>query len=265
MNTTAIDGIKKRICTTLTVFAVLALPLNTNAATIVNIPTGTSWGTAITNGFITPSQDGDNFTQAALAFYTAQNVTPQATNAILTPDITVASVNNTMAMSWNGSNPNQNFLPVAWWNYSFGGVNQTPVDMSSGSSRIIFTLYPPVGVWDVSLELIDVNGRSSGWFFPMPTSPTWSEQTIYVNGGPQGVFNNFITETGFDITKVVAIRFDEAGRNSDFIALDPNGNPIAWNAWDSLRVVVPEPDDLSLFVLGLALLGHQRLKGKRLA
>ena len=262
MKINVVFAINKWIKIALTVFAVMAYG-NAYAAMIVNIPVGTSWGSAITSGFITPSQSSDGFTQAALQFYTGQGVTPEAINAILTPDISVASVNNTMAMSWNGSNPNQNFLPVAWWNYFFGGVNRTPIDMSTGSSRIIFTLYPPVGVWDVSMELIDVNGRSRGWFFPMPTSPTWSEQTIFVNLGGQGVFSNFFNETGFDITKVVAIRFDEAGRNSNFIALDPNGNAIAWNAWDSLRVVVPEPDHLSLFVLGLAVLGYQTLQSKK--
>lgn len=230
--------------------AALSVPGTANAALIVDIPSGGSWASAIAGGYITPSQSSDSLTSSGQAFYLSQGVTPEATTAILTPDITVAGQPNTLGMSWDGSNTNPAVLPVAWWNYTFGGAVSAPVDMSTGSSKIMFTLYPPSGVWDVSLELIDVNGNSRGWFWPMPNPDAWGGYTIFVNQGAQGVFSNYFTDPGFDITQVVAIRLDESGRNIDF----PVSGPIpgfAWNAWDSLRVEVPEPADFGLFVLGL--------------
>ncbi|HCZ15699.1 MAG TPA: hypothetical protein DHV85_14155 [Candidatus Accumulibacter sp.] len=223
------------------------------ATVVVDIPASTSWQQAITAGNIVPSANGDNLTQAALEFYVPQNVPLEVVGATLTPGVNGVSdgqttIDNTLVMSWDL--PTSNALAIAWWDYRFS----TPLNMETGSSKIHFSVYPPPGVWDLSLELIDSNGRSRGWFRFGPAN-VWDTFWISPNLGLQNPFSFYWSDPLFDITQVVAVRFDESGMVSQPFPINPTGAGPAWNAWNSLRIEVPEPTTLALMGLSLAVLG----------
>lgn len=240
-----------------------------SATVLVNIPTGTSWQQAINAGNITASQAGDPLTQAALAFYGSQFPAPppsppfQVVAARLTPDVDGVSdmtgpppttVDNTLVMSWDL--PTNNDLAIAWWDYRFDPTGNGTVDMRSGSSMIHFSVYPPPGVWDLSLELIDVNGNSRGWFRSGPAN-VWETFWISPNGREQNPFDFYWTDPLFDITQVLAVRFNESGMFSAPFPINPTTGTTdgGWNAWNSLFIKVPEPATLALLGLSLLALG----------
>ncbi|RDE52346.1 MAG: PEP-CTERM sorting domain-containing protein [Candidatus Accumulibacter meliphilus] len=240
-------------------FAALAMLASATAgATVVaNIPTGTSWQQAIDAGNIVPSQNDAPLTQAAMAFYLTQGVPLQVMAATLLGDVDGVSdpdgntVDNTLVMGWEL--PENDNLAIAWWDYRFDPTGNGTVNMGSGSSMIHFSVYPPVGVWDLSLELIDVNGKSRGWFRYGPAN-LWDTFWISPNGREQDPFDFYWNESLFDITQVLAVRFNESGmRSAPFF---PSvGEGIGWNAWNSLQIKVPEPATLALLGLSLAALG----------
>jgi len=71
--------------------------------------------------------------------------------------------------------------------------------------------------------------------------------------GPQGGFNFFMDDVGFDLSRVIAIELYEAG--NPVAAFDPSGELLGvWNAWDHLRVrevTTPEPAPAALGVLAV--------------
>lgn len=248
--------------------AVLALlsSASAGATVIVDIPSSTSWRQAIAAGNIVPSANGDPLTDAARDFYVRQNVSLQVVAATLTPDFDGVSdpqantVDDTLVMSWDL--PTNNDLAIAWWDYRFDPINNTPVNMGTGSSMIHFSVYPPRGVWDLSLELIDVNGLSRGWFRFGPAN-LWDTFWIRPNLGLQGPFSSYWTDPLFDITQVLAVRFNESGMQSQPFPIDPTGQGPAWNAWNSLTIEVPEPTALALMGLSLAALGATTARRRR--
>jgi hypothetical protein len=151
-------------------------------------------------------------------------------------------------MSWdNGAS--SDVLTIAAWQYDYG------IDPDLTGTVIDFTIYPPPGVWDVSLELIDASGNSRGWFQSMQAH-SWTAGSIRPDvAGLQAPFNFFFESPGFDITQVVAIRLDEAGVGGPVFTIPPPpGAPTtlgAWNAWDSLivRPLVPEPHAVAIWLL----------------
>jgi hypothetical protein len=242
----------------LLVAALAMLASATAGATVVaNIPTGTSsWQEAINAGNILPSQNDAPLTQAAMEFYGTQGVPLQVMAATLTGGVDGVSdpagntVDNTLIMAWDL--PESDNLAIAWWDYRFDPTGNRTVDMRSGSSMIHFSVYPPVGVWDLSLELIDVTGKSRGWFRYGPAN-LWETFWISPNGGLQDPFNFYWSDPLFDITQVLAVRFNESGMRSQPFPIVGTG--IGWNAWDHLLIEVPEPTTLALLGLSLTALG----------
>jgi hypothetical protein len=181
----------------------------------------------------------------------------------LQPDIPVQDNNgeefSSLVMSWDL--PDTNELAIANWEY----ILNEPISLDR-SSKIWFSLLPPTGVWDISLVLIDQNGRSRGWFLPDPTAAgianLWGQYMIAPSAGkPQGLFSWFFNEPGFDIDNVIAIRLNESGMFSAPFPPGPGTTLDAWNAWNSLRVQVPSPAPLALMAFGLTALLSRRMFG----
>lgn len=240
---------------------------NAAAEILVNIGDGgdRTWNQAIVDGNVV---EGVGLTWAADQFYSqttsggTQGDDFGAATPILTSDVPFNG-EQSLVMSWQPAAPQpDSFLWIASWDYVFDNAQPVALWGNSKSTMIHFSLWPPTGVWDVSLELIDDQGRSRGWFFPDPAgsglADVWSVWWIDVELGPQGVFSEYYSEPGFDLGRVVAIRLNESGMESGPFPADPTGNGIFWNAWDHLIVKVPEPPTLALFALALAGIGTFR-------
>ncbi len=217
------------------------------ATPIFSIGEGTqiSWDQAIVSGNVQAVQAGD-VTWAAQQFYGPQNY--QMVTSQLTPDLFVADLNNeihqSLVMSWDAVQ-DSSVLSVAAWEYVY---DQDP-DLSG--LTLDFSIYAPPGISNLSVELIDIKGNSQGWFSSSVPN-TWGVHSINTGIGVQGIFNAFISQPGFDITKVVAIRFDEAGMWSPTFQAAPAGAPpgLMWNAWNHVQVI-PEPSPFLLLGFGL--------------
>lgn len=237
-------------------FVMLCLTaLGAQSAVIVHVGEGgESWATAIGDGRITAALDPVS-SNAAQAFYTSQVGAGGfvGVESQLTPDVPgvediSATPHDALVMSWDvpptGANPDT--LLVAAWDYNF--QQQGGADLSTGSSMIHFSLNAPPGVWDVSLELIDVFGNARGWFLSMPPS-VWTDYWITVNDLTSQMFDFFFQDPGFDSSQVAGIRLNESGLVSAQFPLNPvSGQPIYWNAWDHLVVVVPVPPAVLLML-----------------
>jgi hypothetical protein len=219
-------------------------------------------------------QDGDvaaanNLTQAAIDFYSTQDV---ESFAAVAPELyTNSNVegHDSLVMSWDI--PQDQGLQVAAWDYNFGVEHELAVsdfhsfDLSKGT--IHFSIFAPIGVWDLSLEMIDINGNSVGWFLSMPLHDVWQEFWFKTNNFNDQLGFSFFDGGNFDLTNVSSIRLNESGIWSMPFSLTPPMRPDgsipdvpAWNAWNHLRIVVPEPGTVALFFVAMAGLGYSMRK-----
>ena len=220
-----------------------------------------SWTDAFNSGVIRAVDPfkGDTLTGAAQAFYTSQVGFGEfaLVPSVITPDVNVTFTPDTfssLVMQWNPPVGGEN-LAVAGWEYVYGvdpDLTGTTINFSLGVPEELDQFGNPTGlpaIWDLSVELIDVNGNARGWFLSMPAIG-WSFHRIIVNQGAQTGFQ-FFEDPGFDITQVTTIRLDEAGMMVNFPAAPPGSQPgyWDWNAWNSLSVT-PAPGTLALLTLG---------------
>lgn len=231
-----------------------------------------TWTQAIADGnvvAVTPGGavgPGSGLTYSANQFYTAQTAGNFEQSLVtLTPDIAISDgseSHQSLVMSWDPPEDDPDRLGVAAWDYVYD------IDPDLTRTMLHFSLFPPPGVWDFSLELIDAAGRSRGWFASGP-APAWATYWISPDiAAVQGPFTTFIDQPGFDITTVVAIRLDEAGMQSAPFPVDPTFNGLAWNAWNHLSITeVPEPSTMVLLLTGgLGLVGYRlRRRAQKLA
>ena len=246
------------------------------ASPIISIGEGgnVSWQQALANGAndgITPTPAGAP-TQAAIDFYTDQiNNSPNVSSfQFFQPDLYVnnnvqdnaGDGHDSLVMQWEAIEDPE-VLSIASWDYTYG------IDPDFSNMRVHFSLLAPVGIWDVSLELIDINGNAVGWFLPGPVNGIWQDHWIKAyNLQDQGNWEFYDGSGGaFDITQVIAIRLNESGMFSPQIpfAPAPGGGPVPqtpifWNAWNHLVVKAPEPESLMLFVLGVLMVVYQTRK-----
>ncbi len=252
---------------------------NLSASPIIGIGDGqpTSWQDALTAGNIQPVSGP--LSPLAQAFY-QQSVDESQTDpgipdafgferspvkelyAVDDLDINGQSFDS-LVMTWDPPDPSpgsgtEDFLGIAAWQYVY---DQDP-DFTQ--AMVHFSIGPPLGaphIWDLSLELVDVNGNVKSWFLSMPMAG-WQNFWIKAYGGTQGPWMLMGQTPGFDITQVTAIQFDGAAFNGvmGFPPVPPPGVPAwDWLPFNHLYVTVPVPATLPLLGIGalvLLLLGR---------
>lgn len=199
---------------------------------------------------------GDGFTAPELIFYTnfvvSNNLNGlERRNVTLTRDFPQPpggpNGNENLINSWTHPD-DPNVLGVVSWEYRY---NDDP-DLTG--TRVVFPAYMPGGIQDVSVILIDEDGRARGWFSDAP-APGVGWQIYEVNPllGAQGRFTFFFSQPGFDLTRVFNIRLNASGyANAPILEPDPTtGEFNPWGGWNSLYVVVPEPGTLAILACGI--------------
>lgn len=166
--------------------------------------------------------------------------------------------NNNLIVSWNHPTDRRT-LGVSSWQYRY---NDDP-DLTG--LFVQFAPYIPSGVQDVGITLIDMDGKSRGWFQSDvdDDDDDWQEITLDPSTGTQNNFDFFFDEAGFDLTRVIEIRLNMSGyEDFPFDDVDPTtGLLTPWGGWNYLEVV-PEPASITALLAGLAGWGWMR-RGKK--
>ena len=230
--------------------AVLAVPASAPASALFGVGDGPgfqSWQDAINDGRI---QMGTDLTAEEDAFYSTQ-----AANYAYTPNMELFAAGpvsdgfnsfDSLVMAWDAA-PGTD-LTIAAWEYVYD------VDPDLTGTTVSLSVLAPTGIWDLSIELIDINGRVRGWFVDGTglIPDTWQTITLDPTQPIQaGFIPGPIQDPLFDITQVVRIRLDEAGMTTTTFSSPPPGGTIVgmWNAWNHLAVI-PEPSTAMLLVAG---------------
>jgi hypothetical protein len=212
-----------------------------------------SWQSAIDSGNLQPvfSLTGEEFESyedslGSTNFALSSNIELFANPNVLDD---FATSRDALVMSWDSELGTD--LTIAAWEYVYD------VDPDLTGTMIHFSALAPPGIWDLSIELIDINGRVRGWFVDGTTlvNGVWTNHWLDPsNPFAAGFIPGPIQDPLFDLTQVVKIRLDEAGMTTAIFAPPPVGGTIVgqWNAWDHLQVV-PEPTTAMLLGLGLCL------------
>ncbi len=205
----------------------------------------TSWGEALQSGVIQPVEAGTKLSEAAELYYMERIEASEEESEFglvsvkLIPDVTEVADESGKAYSSlvmvfpDMRDRDPSFLGVGAWDYLNGREN----DLSG--MVIHFSILAPRGIRDLSLEVIDANGNSRGWFMSNPKS-NWAEYVIDPSKtGPQGLFRIYKGSSSFDITHVVTIRLGETVRGRTFFRepVPTTGSRLSWNAWNDLRIL----------------------------
>ena len=183
----------------------------TTPSAIISVGEGgdTSWTAALETGLIRPvdPRQGGEFTAAATRFYESQGnfaLVP----ATLTGDVPVElgeETHESLVMQWDPLEDRE-IMPVAAWDLAvrdeLQDLSNTSLHFSLGVPER-FENGEPTGesaIWDVSVELVDIQGNSRGWFLQNPPIG-WHEYWIMVDQGDQDGFQ-FVESGPFDVTQV---------------------------------------------------------------
>lgn len=278
----------------LTLLLLLAFTPMVAASPLFSIGHGqtTSWTDAAPNlrvageggspGAVDPNSAAYQFYQTAIGqdmFGTPVSQVLAAENVQLFPVDAVSDGSqsfDSLVMTWQNNedtngNVREDVLNVAAWDYVYD------VDPDLTGLEIKFSILPPPGVWDFSLELYDEKGSSIGWF-GVPPGTSW--QSVVIDPGvqaPQGPFSHFFAGANpgglFELDKVAFLRLNESSQGGvsfmDFPApgglppgtVIPSGQP--WNAWNHLTVTTPEPPSVMLFLVAVAGLMLARTRSRQ--
>ena len=109
-------------------------------------------------------------------------------------------VSDALIMTW-GDDP---ATPVGGWEFVYG---QDP-DLTN--TLITFSLFAPVGIQNVGLELIDAGGAVRGWSIStVGNTGIWTQLAIDPTQGLQGPFDVFNNSAAFSLANVLKIRLTE--------------------------------------------------------
>ncbi len=222
--------------------------------------TGTSWTQAIASGNVVPVTSGAGLTTAAISYYDDRLTADPALDgyalqtSTLIPDTLetdgYSEAHTAMRMEWpvtGNSDPGNDILDIAAWEYQY--PDKAPQNLSDSFLQV--SILAREGVSDLSVELIDINGKTKGWFKEGPVTESWGTVTFDTDIiGDQNSFKGK-RDLGFDIEQVVKIRFDETWRGKVY------NYTIAQNAWGKV-ILTPEPATLVLLALGGLILAKRR-------
>ena len=171
-----------------------------------------------------------------------------------------------LVMAWGNSEID---LPqLAAWEYTY------PEDPNLIGTQLNLTVMPPMGIWAVSLTLIDAAAGWNSWDWwvatpgnPLPLNPSaipiapnapmiiTIDPTIAAN---QSGSNNF-APAGFNPAIATTIQADELAANpgswQQFPPVPVVGGQQPWNYWSNVSVTTPIPEPSTMLLLGSGLVG----------
>lgn len=226
-----------------------------------------SWNEVVASGMaraVNPATDGVAPTE--LNFYTGQGQNTAFVASEITPGLPVTlggQTHDSLVMQWNPLMQGEDLAAAAWqftlptqpgrspgvdlWNGSIHFSFGAPIDLAGGTP-----------IWDVTISLMDKDGRWATWGRSMPL-PGWNFYWInFMQGDQDGWF--YGADPDFNLTNVVKIRFGEAGSLTTF-PLPPDGSPPGfwdWNAWDSVVIVPTPPAAAGMMIVGMTALVRRR-------